>query len=53
MQLSLFDTVKAEIILEEPFEAYFNYRSNKRNTANVIAFKYVINIIKLDLQSFL
>jgi RNA-directed DNA polymerase len=39
MQLSLFDTVKAEITLEELFEAYFSFRSNKRKTANAIAFE--------------
>jgi len=81
MQLSLFDTVKAEITLEElpalrctelvevsevevcrielvempalsiveVFEAYFNCRSNKRNTANAIAFEidYEHNLVQL------
>ena len=39
MQLGLFDTIRAEITLEEVFTAYYNCRSNKRNTANAIAFK--------------
>ena len=77
MQLSLFDTVKAEITLQalpafrctecytepvevsvvevrrielvEIFEAYFNCRSNKRNTANAIAFEidYEHNLVQL------
>ena len=49
MQLSLFDTVKAKITLEEVFEAYFNCRSNKRNTANAIAFEidYEHNLVQL------
>lgn len=52
MQLSLFDIPqkeKAKIELEELFEAYFNCRSNKRNTANAIAFEvdYENNLVKL------
>ncbi len=73
MQLSLFNTVKAEITLQElpalrciepvemsevevpalsvveVFEAYFNCRSNKRNTANAIAFEidYEHNLVQL------
>jgi RNA-directed DNA polymerase len=39
MQLGLFDTNTAKITLEEVFEAYYNCRSNKRNTANAIAFE--------------
>lgn len=40
-QFSLFDTLPkgiSKIDLSELFEAYFNCRSNKRNTANAIAF---------------
>lgn len=49
MQLSLFDISKPKIELEELFEAYFNCRSNKRNTANAIAFEidYESNLVKL------
>ena len=51
-QLSLFDIpqiVKPKIELEELFDAYFNCRSNKRNTANAIAFEvdYESNLVKL------
>lgn len=43
-QLSLFDTAFIEIIkpkigLEEVFQAYFDCRKNKRNTANALAFE--------------
>jgi RNA-directed DNA polymerase len=52
VQLSLFDTShkeKPKIELEEIFEAYFNCRSNKRNTANAIAFEidYEHNLVRL------
>ncbi len=52
MQLSLFDTShneKPKIELEEFFEAYFNCRSNKRNTANATAFEvdYESNLVQL------
>jgi len=51
-QLSLFDIPQKEkpkIELEELFEAYFNCRSNKRNTANALAFEvdYESNLVKL------
>jgi len=51
-QLSLFDEVptkKPQVELAELFEAYFNCRSNKRNTANAIAFEidYESNLITL------
>jgi retron-type reverse transcriptase len=51
-QLSLFDEVptkKPQVELGELFEAYFNCRSNKRNTANAIAFEvdYESNLIAL------
>ena len=51
-QLSLFDIPQKEypnIELEELFEAYFNCRSNKRNTANAIAFEidYEQNLVQL------
>jgi hypothetical protein len=51
-QLSLFDeapTKKPQVELDELFEAYFNCRSNKRNTANAIAFEidYESNLIAL------
>ena len=51
-QLSLFDealTKKPQVELAELFEAYFNCRSNKRNTANAIAFEidYESNLITL------
>jgi len=39
MQLSLFDIPQPKIELEELFEAYFECRKNKRNTANAIAFE--------------
>lgn len=52
MQLSIFDTSHKEqpkIELEEFFEAYFNCRSNKRNTANAKAFEvdYESNLVQL------
>ena len=52
MQLSLFDIPQKEnskIELEEVFEAYYNCRSNKRNTANAIAFEvdYEHNLVQL------
>lgn len=52
MQLSIFDTShkeKPKIELEEFFEAYFNCRSNKRNTANAKAFEvdYESNLVQL------
>ncbi|MBN2164783.1 MAG: hypothetical protein JW717_00735 [Marinilabiliaceae bacterium] len=52
MQLSLFDIPhkeKPKIELEEFFEAYFNCRSNKRNTANAKAFEvdYESNFVQL------
>ena len=49
MQLSLFYTEQASISLEEIFEAYFNCRQNKRNTANALAFEidYESNLVKL------
>ena len=51
-QLSLFDIqpkVKPKIELSELFEAYFDCRSNKRNTANATAFEvdYENNLIQL------
>ena len=51
-QLSLFDIPSKEISkieLSELFEAYFNCRSNKRNTANAIAFEidYEHNLVQL------
>ena len=49
MQLSLFDIPQPKIELEELFDAYFNCRSNKRNTANAIAFEidYEHNLVQL------
>jgi len=52
VQLSLFDIphkAKPKIELEELFEAYFNCRSNKHNTANAIAFEidYEHNLVQL------
>ena len=52
MQLSLFDIQpkeKPKIELSELFEAYFNCRSNKRNTINALAFEvdYESNLVKL------
>jgi len=52
LQLSLFDIPQKEnskIELEEVFEAYYNCRSNKRNTANAIAFEvdYEHNLVQL------
>jgi hypothetical protein len=49
MQLVLFDTAKAEFSIEEVFRAYHNCRSNKRNTANAIAFEvdYEHNLVQL------
>jgi hypothetical protein len=49
-QLSLFDEApvkKPQVELGELFEAYFDCRSNKRNTANAIAFEidYESNLI--------
>ena len=51
-QILLFDEVpvkKPQVELAELFEAYFNCRSNKRNTANAIAFEidYESNFITL------
>ena len=51
-QLSLFDDLhdlKPTIALSELFEAYFNCRSNKRNTLNALAFEvdYEANLLKL------
>ncbi len=51
-QLSLFDEAPIktpQVELAELFEAYFNCRSNKRNTANAIAFEvdYESNLIAL------
>ncbi len=51
-QLSFFDIPSKEIPkieLSELFEAYFNCRSNKRHTANAIAFEveYEHNLVKL------
>jgi len=39
VQLSLFDIPQPKIELEELFDAYYNCRSNKRNTANALAFE--------------
>ncbi len=53
MQLSLFNTPtpkeKPQIQLLELFEAYFSCRSNKRNTANALAFEvdYEHNLVQL------
>ena len=49
MQLNLFDNPKAEFSLVEVFRAYHNCRSNKRNTANAIAFEvdYEHNLVQL------
>ena len=49
MQLSLFDIPQPKIELEELFDAYFNCRINKRNTANALAFEvdYESNLVKL------
>ena len=49
-QLSLFDPPpKPQIQLEELFEAYFDCRKNKRNTANASAFEidYENKLVKL------
>ena len=51
-QLSLFellDELRVTIELSELFEAYFECRSNKRNTANALAFEldYEANLLKL------
>ncbi|MFH1562576.1 MAG: hypothetical protein ABIF11_04045 [Nitrospirota bacterium] len=51
-QLSLFDIQpkeKPKIELSELFEAYFNCRSNKRNTINALSFEidYENNLIQL------
>jgi RNA-directed DNA polymerase len=52
IQLSLFDNPKKEIVpiaLWELFDAYYNCRSNKRNTINALAFEfdYESNLIAL------
>ncbi len=49
MQLSLFDTELPKIGLFELFEAYFECRKNKRNTANALAFEidYENNLVQL------
>ena len=53
MQLSLFDIPrkeeKPEIELTELFEAYFDCRSNKRNTINALSFEvdYESNLVRL------
>ena len=50
LQLSLFDPPpKPQIQLEELFEAYFDCRKNKRNTANALAFEidYENKLVKL------
>jgi len=49
VQLSLFDIPQPKIELDELFQAYFNCRSNKRNTANAIAFEvdYEHNLVQL------
>ena len=39
MQLSLFETANPKIELYEVFEAYFDCRKNKRNTANALAYE--------------
>lgn len=39
MQLSLFDIPQPKIELSELFQAYFECRKNKRNTANALAFE--------------
>jgi len=38
-QLSLFDNVNKEKILNDLFQAYFDARKNKRNTINALAFE--------------
>ena len=53
-QLSLFDVLSDEkpaIELSELFEAYFNCRSNKRNTLNALAFEVDYEARLLKLQS--
>jgi len=49
LQLSLFDILQPKIELEELFEAYFNCRKNKRNTANALSFEinYESNLVQL------
>ena len=49
MQLNLFDIEKPKIELHELFEAYFECRKNKRNTANALAFEidYENNLVQL------
>lgn len=42
MQLSLFDIPQPKIELDELFQAYFECRKNKRNTANALAFENTI-----------
>ncbi len=49
MQLELFDNSKEQIDLEDLFGAYFTCRSNKRKTANALAFEvdYEHNLVQL------
>src|SRR5574344_2470983 len=49
MQLELFDNSNAQIDLPELFDAYFTCRSNKRKTANALAFEvdYEHNLVQL------
>ncbi|NIA12293.1 MAG: hypothetical protein GWP10_21915 [Nitrospiraceae bacterium] len=49
MQLSLFDIPQPKIELDELFQAYFECRKNKRNTANALAFEidYEHNLVQL------
>lgn len=49
MQLSLFDIPIEKIELEELFQAYFECRKNKRNTANALTFEidYENNLVQL------
>ncbi|MDP2903352.1 MAG: reverse transcriptase/maturase family protein [Methylovulum sp.] len=54
-QLSLFDAIadlRPTLALSELFEAYFDCRSNKRNTLNALAFEvdYEANLLKLCAQ---
>jgi len=39
LQLSLFDILQPKIELDELFQAYFECRKNKRNTANALAYE--------------
>ena len=50
MQLSLFDIPQPKIKLKELFEAYFECRKNKRNTANALAFEidYENSLVQLS-----